>query len=197
MQVGIELEPATAAAGSVYLDALTWDGPPDVIFTRPPFEATLWRRVWVDAMDHYDARWPEPFHISQDHGRGLLLTGTAEWSDYQVSAAITPHLAAAWGLAARVQGLRRYYALLLRQGGKLQLVRMLGSETVLAEVAMEWGYDTAYRLRLQVEGTRLRGWIDGELLLEVRDGLLAHGGVALLCEEGRLATDAVEVQPPA
>ena len=197
MQIGIEIEPATAAAGRVYLDALTWDGPPDAIFTRPPFEGTLWRRVWVDAMDHYDARWPEPFHISQDHGRGLLLTGTAEWSDYQVSAAITPHLAAAWGLAARVQGLRRYYALLLRQGGKLQLVRMLGVETVLAEVAMDWGYDTSYRLRLQVEGTRLQGWVDGELLLDVRDGLLARGGVALLCEEGRLVTDAVEVHPPA
>jgi len=196
MQVGIELEPA-AAAGSLYLDALTWDGPPDVVFARPPFEAALWRRVWVSAMDHYDARWPEPFHISQDHGRGLLLTGTAEWSDYQVSAAITPHLAAAWGLAARVQGLRRYYALLLRHDRKVQLVRMLGVETVLAEVTMDWGYDTAYRLRLQVEGAHLLGWVDGELLLDVRDGMLAHGGVALLCEEGRLATEAVEVHPPA
>jgi len=68
MQVGVEVATATAATGSVYLDTLTWDGAPDVTFTRPPFPGTLWRHVWVNAMDHFDARWPEPFHLSQDGG---------------------------------------------------------------------------------------------------------------------------------
>jgi len=195
MQVGVEVAAATAAAGSVYLDTLTWDGTPDVIFTRPPFPCTLWRRVWVNAMDHFDARWPEPFHLSQDTGRGLLMTGTADWSDYEAQSAITPHLAAAWGIAVRVQGLRRYYALLLRRGGTLQLIKMLEGETVLAEIPVAWTYDTTYELRLRVRGTHIHAWLNGELCLEAHDSALAHGGIALICEEGRIITDAVGVHP--
>jgi len=196
MRIGIEVTTATETAGIVYLDTLTWDGAPDVIFTRPPFPGTLWRRVWVNAMDHFDARWPEPFHLSQDNGRGLLMTGTADWSDYDVQSSITPHLAAAWGIAARVQGLRRYYALLLRHGGTLQLIKMLDGETVLAETPVAWTYDTAYKLRLQVQGTHIQAWLNGEPCVEAQDSMLAHGGIALICEEGRLVTDAVGVHPP-
>jgi len=196
MRVGIEVATTTAAVGSVYLDTLTWDGAPDVIFTRPPFPGTLWRRVWVNAMDHFDARWPEPFHLSQDEGRGLLMTGTADWADYEVQSSITPHLAAAWGIAARVQGLRRYYALLLRQGGTLQLIKMLEGETILAETSVAWSYDTPYELRLRVRGTHIHAWLNGEPCLEAQDSAFAHGGVALVCEEGRLVTDAVVVHPP-
>jgi ADP-ribosylglycohydrolase len=196
MRVGIEVATTTAAVGSVYLDTLTWDGAPDVIFTRPPFPGTLWRRVWVNAMDHVDARWPEPFHLSQDEGRGLLMTGTADWSDYDVQSSITPHLATAWGIAARVQGLKRYYALLLRQGGTLQVIKMREGETVLAETPVAWTYDTAYELRLRVRGTHIHAWLNGELCLEAHDSALAHGGVALVCEEGRIVTDAVVVHPP-
>ncbi len=194
-QVGLALAGATATAGTVYLDALSWDGAPDVTLTRPPFEGTLWRRVWVDAMDHFGARWPEPFHVSQDEGRGMLMTGTAEWSDYQVSATVIPHVAAACGIAARVQGLRRYYALLLRREGTAQLVRMLEGETVLAETKLKWEYDRGYTLRLQAEGTRLRAWLDGQLYFDVQDASFTSGGVALVCEEGRMVTDSVTVSP--
>ena len=194
-QIGIEVGAPTAAHGSIYLDALSWDGAPEVTFARPPFASTLWRQVWVDAMDYFEPSWPEPFHLGQDRGRGLLITGTADWSDYQVESTIVPHLAAACGIAARVQGLRRYYAVLLRSGGRLQLVRHLGGEVVLAEAAVAWAYDTPYALRLQVEGSRIRAWLDGALRFDVRDGALPHGGVALLCEEGRITTDAVSVRP--
>jgi len=196
MQVGVDVATVTAATGSVYLDTLTWGGAPDVIFTRPPFPGTLWRRVWVNAMDHFDARWPEPFHLSQDEGRGLLMTGTADWADYEVQSSITPHLATAWGIAARVQGLRRYYAVLLRQGGTLQVIKMLEGETVLAETPRVWTYDTTYDLRLRVRGTRINAWLNGELCLEAHDSAFAHGGIALVCEEGRIVTDAVAVHPP-
>ena len=196
-QLGVEVLPSGSAGGAVYLDYLAWDGTPNMTFRRPPFEGTMWRRAWVDATDHFGDRWPEAFRISQDEGRGLLITGTREWTDCQVAATITPHLAAAWGLAARVQGLRRYYALLLRHDDKLQLVRVLEGETVLAETGFPWSYDCAYTLRLQVEGDRIRAWVDGELALEARDGALGGGGIALVCEEGRIATEEVMIGPPA
>jgi hypothetical protein len=50
---------------------------------------------------------------------------------------------------------------------------------------------------LQVVGARIQGWIDGKYLFDVHDSgdPLTGGGVALICEEGRMAADVVTVKP--
>ena len=88
----------------------------------------MWRRAWVDGVDQYGSRWPEPYRLVQNHGTGLLIQGTRDWTDYRVSAPITPHLVASAGIGARVQGMRRYYALLLAEGGTVRLVKALDGE---------------------------------------------------------------------
>ena len=196
-EIGVELTAPERADGSVYLDELTWSGAPNVVLTRPEAGGKMWRRAWVDAMDHFDRWWPESFRLVQDEGTGLLIQGTREWADYQASAAITPHMAAAAGIGARVQGLKRYYALLLAGGDSVRLVKALDGETVLAEADLRWEARGTYHLRLQVVGDRIKGWVDDRLLFEVRDSdrPLDSGGVALLCTEGRVSTDAVTVRP--
>jgi hypothetical protein len=132
-----------------------------------------------------------PFHIVQNEGVGLLMQGTREWTDYSVAASITPHLCAAAGFCVRVQGMRRYYALVLRDGGKTAaLIKALDGTTTLAEVSFVWQFDHAYLMRLQVHGDHLRGWINDQLLFDVRDQdrPLRSGGIALLCEEGCLSS---------
>jgi ADP-ribosylglycohydrolase len=195
--IGVELSAPQRADGSVYLDFLTWEGEPDVVFTRPQAGGTMWRRAWVDGVDQYDRWWPESFRVVQNSGTGLLIQGARDWKNYQVSATITPHLVTAAGIAARVQGMRRYYALLLAPNGKAQLVKALDGETVLAEAEFAWSFGAGYALRLQVVDTRIQGWIDDRLLFDVRDDSrpLQGGGVALVCTEGRMATDAVTVRP--
>lgn len=195
--IGVELSAPQRADGSVYLDYLTWDGEPDVVFTRPQAGGTMWRRAWVDGVDQFDRWWPESFRVVQNSGTGLLTQGTRDWKNYQVSATITPHLVAAGGIAARVQGMRRYYALQLAPNGKAQLVKALDGETVLAEAEFTWSFGAGYALRLQVVDTRIQGWIDDRLLFDVRDDNqpLHGGGVALVCTEGRMGTDAVTVRP--
>ncbi len=201
-EIGVELGVVREAPlpqradGSVYLDYLTWDGGPDVVLARPEHGGTLWRRAWVDGVDQFDSGWPEPFRIVQNHGTGLLIQGARDWRDYQVSAAITPHLAHAAGIAARVQGMRRYYALLLC-AGVVRLVKALDGDTVLAEAGLAWSLGDTYDLRLQVVGQRIQGWVDDRPLLDVQDAdrPLDGGGVALVCTEGRMATDAVIVRP--
>jgi len=69
----------------------------------------------VNGVSRFDAWWPEPYRLIQNEGMGLLIQGTREWRDYQVRAAVTPHMATSAGIGARVQGLQRYYALLLCQ----------------------------------------------------------------------------------
>jgi ADP-ribosylglycohydrolase len=186
-QVGVE--------GSARLRWLTWDGTPDVTLTRPADGGTLWRRAWVRGVDRFDAHWPEPFRLIQNRDRGLLIQGTREWSDYTVCAAVVPETVVAAGIAARVQGMRRYYALLLHADA-VRLVRELDGTTVLGEAPLERrDYGAPHVLELTVVGDHLRASVDGEAVLTARDGALTGGAVALVCETGCLTCDAVRVRP--
>lgn len=195
--IGLELSSTQRADGSVYLDYLTWDGMPHAVFKRPTSGRKVWRRAWVDAVDHNDRWWPEAFRVIQDRGRGLMMQGTGDWTDYSVRATITPHMATASGIGARVQGLQRYYALLLYAGNQARLIKALDGDTILGETECAWELGHAYDLRLDIVGTHIQAWVDEQLLFDIDDQTwpLTGGGIALICEEGRMATDAVHVQP--
>ncbi|MCB0106809.1 MAG: ADP-ribosylglycohydrolase family protein, partial [Caldilineaceae bacterium] len=206
--VGVEVRSATRADGVIYLDYLTWSGTPNVTLRRPDYDtgyrrfggaatSDMWRLAWVNGVDQYDWWWPEAYRIVQNEGRGLLMQGSREWTDYQVSATVVPHLAAAAGIAVRVQGMKRYYALLLCADQKLRLIKALDGDRVLAEIDFAWQLGGAYALNLAVEGNTIRGAVDGKQLLTAQDNerVLEGGGVALVIEEGRLACEAVAVGP--
>ena len=180
--------------GTVDLDYLTWDGAPDVTLTRPADGGSMWRHAWVNAVDSYEPRWPEPYRLIHNRGPGMLIQGTREWHDYQVSADVMPRLARSVGLAARVQGLRRYYAVRLVDRRTAQLVRVLGDETVLDEQPFDWEFYRTYDLRLTMSGADIRASVDG-LELTASDAGLRAGGVALLIEDGHTATQTVRVRP--
>jgi len=193
--VGVEASSATRADGTVYLDYLTWAGAPDTVLANPGGEGVMWRRAWVNGVDQYDFWWPEAYRLVQNRGRGLLSQGTREWDDYTVRASITLHLAAAAGLAARVQGMQRYYALLLTQDGMVRLIKALDGDTVLAECPFAWTFGATYDFALTVRGNRIEAAIDGQMLFAVEDAdrPLEGGGVALVVEQGRIMCDAVTV----
>jgi ADP-ribosylglycohydrolase len=185
-EVGVETD------GPARLRRLTWEGPPDVTFARA--RGTMWRRAWVRGVDRWDAHWPETYRLIQDRGTGLLIQGTREWTHYEVRAAVVPETVAAAGLAARVQGMRRYYALLLRSD-RAQLVRELDGTQVLAEAPFERrDYAEPHELALRVTGDRLTADVDG-VVLEARDDALDRGAVALVCAAGCLTCEAVRVRP--
>ena len=196
-QIGVEISSDEATGGTVYLDYLTWKGEPDVELGRPAEDGTMWRRAWVCGVDRYDPRWPETYRLIQNQGRGLLIQGTREWKNYRVSAPITPHMVVSAGIGVRVQGMRRYYALLLASGGKAQLIKALDGDTVLAETDFPWQFDVTYELALEVRDNRLRASIDGKDLFDVADNnrALASGAVAFVCEEGRMESEVIRVQP--
>ncbi|MBI5668188.1 MAG: ADP-ribosylglycohydrolase family protein [Chloroflexi bacterium] len=201
--IGLQVDTREAAAGAVYLDDLTWDGAPDVLLQNPipaagPVAASAaWRRAWVDGVQQWELWGAESFRLTQNEGRGLISQGTADWQDYTVSADVMPSLARMVGIGARVQGLRRYYALVLCDDGKARLLKTRHDDTVLAEADFVWSGWQTYALRLDVQGARLRGWVDGRRLfdLEDTDDPLPGGGVALIVDEGHLRCPAVRVRP--
>jgi ADP-ribosylglycohydrolase len=193
--VGVRVEAETAGC-EVLLDRLGWSGEPTVTFTRPTRGGAMWQRAWVDAVDRLDHA-EEPYRLIQNDGLGQLLQGTREWRDYRVSADVTPHLADAVGLAARVQGLERGYLLELVGRHRIRLVKRWHGETELVSSSFAWEYGTTYALAVEVCGPAVRGWVDGRLVADVidEDARLRDGAVALTVRNGRTATTAVTVGP--
>jgi ADP-ribosylglycohydrolase len=188
--------------GTLFLDYLTWDGAPTITLKRPDFPGVMWWMAWVNGFDNGDGMalaryWPEPYRLIQNRGRGLMIQGTRDWTDYQFNAMLTPHMCSACGIGARVQGMQRYYALLLVAGNRLRLVKTLDGDTTLAETDFTWNFGESYSLGLQIAGNRLIGSVNGQTLIDVEDidRPFTGGAVALICEEGRAAADYVTVQP--
>ena len=194
-EIGLEINSDTRATGRVFLDSLTWDGIPSITFNRPADGGQMWRRMWVDGTDHFDRSWREAYRIVANYGTSLLMTGTREWTDYTVSSLLTPHLCSRFGLAARAQGLQRFYALLLCSDGKARLIKALDGEIVLAEIPFEWHLGETYSFELTVTGSQIRGSINEYLVVDVSDqqDVLTGGCIALVCSEGRMGTDSVRV----
>jgi ADP-ribosylglycohydrolase len=190
-EVGVEVTGEQVA----HLELLTWDGAPDVRLTRTEDGGSMWRRAWVQGVDRFEPHWPEPYRLIQNRGRGLLIQGTREWRDYEVRAAVAPEMVRAAGIAARVQGLRRYYGLLLCSDGAARLVKELDGAAILGEAPFACEFGETHELALRVTGSRIEASVDNAVRFEAIDPDLAGGAVALVCEEGCLTCDAVCVSP--
>ncbi len=208
--IGIEITGENGASGSVYLDWLTWDGAPNMRLNRPTISEAgqekrkrpkFWKKAWIYALDsseRFDSwdYWTQAYRLIQNEGRGLLIQGTRDWIDYQFAARAMPRVCEAGGIAVRVQGLQRYYALLLDRD-RTRIVRVLDGETVLAETDSGWSVERDYDLKLKVEGDKLTAFVNGEQVLETQDpeDALTGGGIALIAQTGFIYFDNVAVRP--
>jgi len=196
VDVGIEIISQETVEGSLYLDFLTWEGTPNVVFKRPGHPGTAWKKSWINGVDHFESG-QEAFRLIQDEGRGLIIQGCREWNDYQVSADVTPHMVKAAGIAGRVQGMRRYYAFLLCGDGTARLIKMDDREKVLAERNTGWRIGEGANLSLKMKGNHLTAYWDGFVVFDLddTDSPISEGAIALVIEEGRTATEGVSIFP--
>lgn len=197
--VGLQITPESVAAGEITLEWLTWEGSPSVTFARPDGDGDQWHEAWVDGVDHFQPRWWDSFRISNNIGTGLISQGTADWRDYTATADVVLMLARQGGIAARVGGMRRWYALVLCDDGKVRLIKDREKVSVLAEDDFPVELDRYYRMELTVNGNTLAGKIDGKVVLEATDEAdpLVAGGVGLVVSDGTISTAAVTVSPVA
>ena len=155
----------------------------------------VWTRQGVSMV--YIDRYPETYRLIQNEGRGLMMHGCRDWTDYEVSAKMTPHMCKAGGLGARVQGMKRHYAMLCDEEGVRLVSTLEGEDTVLAETSGGWTLGNEHDLALKVQGSTLTGYLNGKLVVKADDpeARFAGGGIALVCEEGRIGCEEVEVRP--
>ena len=105
----------------------------------------MWKSAWVDGLDGYEDLthtdyWQEPYRLIQNVGRGLLIQGTRQWKDYKITARMTPHMCEAGGIGIRVQGMTRYYALLIKKDRTDFIRSHEGKDTILATCKGGWKF---------------------------------------------------------
>lgn len=194
-EIGLELTSRKKADGHVRMDWLRWDGVPATKIV--PAAGTMWARAWGKALDRFESARDGFMHLAQDRGRGLLILGSDEWQDIAVESKVWAQMAREFGIATRVQGLRRHYSLTLRNDRRLVLSKTFGEPVTLAETAFDWTEYQPYVLRLEVSGSGLRGYVDGELRLEAADASasFAWGGAAFVVEEGCMGSEGMQLGP--
>ncbi|MFK4501745.1 ADP-ribosylglycohydrolase [Bradyrhizobium japonicum] len=201
-EIGVEIETRDPLGvdGTLYLDYLTWGGAPDTVLKRPDNNlSTMWKHAWVNNVSQFQTRW-EGLRVTNGDGLGFIAQGTRDWKDYRVTSEIMPLLANAWGLAARVQGRERYYALMFdrAEGGRVRLVKRVHDEFVLASERFDWQLDRRYRIELRVAGSDIEAHVDGKKIFSVQDTgdlPLTSGAVALVVDSGSISAEEVRVSP--
>jgi len=192
--VGLEVTSEHRSDGRVWLDSMTWDGAPST--TLEPVGGTLWARAWGRALDRFESVRDGFRHLAQDRGTGLLIHGSREWQNYRLSAKIWIQMAKSAGLAVGVQGLRRYYAVLLTDDGRLALVKRNGAEHVLASIPFAWTPYQPYDLAITFAGANISVSVDGiELLTASDQEPFEGGGIAYVVEEGCMGSNGVTIAP--
>lgn len=187
------------ADGRIVIDHVRWSGTPLLTLQRPEGEGTFWRMAWVNGVSFFSKRFPPSFRISQDRGDGIIIHGTRQWTDYTVKSDVMLHLGSAGGLAARVQGLRRYYSLRLARKGAIQIVKVRDDvTTILAEAPFPVELEVTVRMKLTVLGSRIFGEADGVAIEAYDDGDQAFldGGIGLVISDGAISTPSVTVCGP-
>jgi ADP-ribosylglycohydrolase len=211
-QLGLALScPKGHINGTIRLDSLSYSGPPCMTLKRPaaaqrdPFQPAqagkpcqFWTRSWIDSMSTFHTKFPKAsFYLAQDRGEGVLITGTRDWIDYKVTVPSFRINVGSAGLAVRVQGLNRYYALIFKPDRKsMALVKAKDeSRMELASASYDWELDEVYNVAVRVEGSEITGFIAGKKVLEANDGDYTGGGIGAVLVDGSVSINQFDIAP--
>ncbi|KIW20962.1 hypothetical protein PV08_01541 [Exophiala spinifera] len=176
--------------GRVYLRSLGWSGVPRMTLKHDVLG-------WVNGASTFHTGFGTGFYVAQDQGEGIVIYGNRDWTGYRVCVdRVQVNLGQA-GLAIRVQGLRRWYALVLIKPGKVALVKAVDEKRIeLATADFDWSLDGQYAVSLEAEGDSIKATI-GHVNLEVKDGSYPYsgGGVGLIAMDGSMAASNMHVSP--
>ena len=197
-EVGLVVEPLKDIKTNVFLEYLKWVGTPELTLLRPEETGTFWRRAWVNNVDVFSKWFPQGFHISNESADGLIIHGTNQWENYTVTAEVVTHLGTHAGLAARVQGLRRYYAALITRDGFFKIVRVRDDQmSVLSEAPFDMQFDVPVTLSMTVKDNIISASANSTSLSveDLSDTAILCGGIGLVIASGAASADVIRVDP--
>lgn len=111
---------------------------------------------------------------------------------------LKPYLAKSFGICARVQGMNRYYALLLFGDGNVRIIKTLGRESkILYESGYKTDFGKKYDFCIEVKDGIVTASINNQIISKINDksSPFLYGGIALFCEEGCIDVGKVRLKP--
>lgn len=186
--------------GKILLDSLGWSGLPSMTLQRPSEKTSqFWKRAWVNGVDAFH-HWMKPsFCIVKNRGEGIIIHGTRDWTDYRATVTdFTVQLGQPAGIAIRVRGLNRYYAIMFSgQGKTVTLVKALDEKrTVMASAEFLWELDRPYQVVIEAKGPHITGLVGGTAIeLMAEDDQYAGGGVGLIVTDGTTSAGHIKIEP--
>ncbi|XVV08270.1 pectate lyase [Actinoplanes sp. CA-131856] len=137
-----------------------------------------------------------------DNGSELarFFAGDSGWTDYSVQASVRPltlaSAGASAGIAARATGSHEFERLVLASGSA-RLEEVKGSSvTVLGSLTLPAAGSGWHKLRLDVSGQRVTGYVDGKVVGDVSTAKLTKGRIALLTVDASASFDDISVGTP-
>lgn len=180
-------------SGTIWLDSLSWTDVPNMVLRVPlrqPCE--FWRRAWVNGADNFSN---SSFLIAQSQGEGIIIYGTREWDNYSVTVPnFMIKLGAPAGLAIRVQGINRYYAVTFTDDKRINIVKAHDAHrAVFSSAAFPWELDCKYRVTLAARDSTIYVSVDGIQLQSV-DSQYEGGGFGLIATDGCVSADCFMIE---
>jgi hypothetical protein len=140
------------------------------------------------------------YRQSSTVGNAASIWGNTDRTNQAVEAHIKPTAYATttgdkwFGLVTRYLDANNYYYVTLRNNNTVLLRRMLnGVFTTLDSAALPITLNRTYRVRLEAIGTRLRVFVDDQLLGEASDTAITHGQAGVMMYKTRADYDNVLV----
>lgn len=201
-QIGIAISTLTGSPnldGDMFLHSMRWDGAPRITLKRPANKSryqSFWNRAWVSSVDKVHTDMGPSFFIAQDRGEGLLSQGARDWVDYDVTVSnFVVNFGGPMGVAARVQGLNRYYGLMFTKDKRVALVKAADDKRIdLMSMPFAWEENHKYQLHLRVQGSKIEGKV-GQVELAAADEDYVGGAVGLVVTDGSLSADSISISP--
>jgi ADP-ribosylglycohydrolase len=190
-RVGIAFSAAEPTTAVAYLDRVHWSGAPSCTFDLAGPEPML---GWA----YLRGRWfGRAGGLSGSHygGDAEAYIGAQSWRDYRYEVQLRPHCGQQHRILFRVQGAQRSYAFGLAPDGRVAFEkkgRDRGSRSassgraqgpaptrfgetastgfeMVASASFPWELQRTYTLAIEVEGSRMTGFVDGERVLQWED----------------------------
>ncbi len=199
-QFGWVVEAEKPAHGRLHVDSVEFTGDSELDYAGGfPCVNDDSRKIpgWISSMDFCRG----PFagdgeakvrYFGENENIGIMVTGGRFWGDCALSCNFRIHAADRAGIVLRWQGMRRHYFFRFT-AGKVQLVRCLYGETVLAETGFCCQEDQPYAMTARAEGTRISLSCNGRELLAANDSALENGGAGFRVEGGLFGFDCLRI----
>ena len=109
----------------------------------------------------------------------LVVNGDPAWANYTYTARVKPGSSATrHGIVARYKDNNNYYFLILKDGSKVYLYKRVGgSDSSLNYVSFTYNTSTFYELKIELNGTSIKGYVNGALMVSATDASIAAGKV--------------------